>query len=653
MKVFFVVIGLIFEAVLASPSGEHYYRSRLSYKNPSSRMKRLDFTGGIPVFRSTLIEDFDTNNAASNVVASIVRPPTRFVDRERKRDVVVFNSPEFSYGYETGSVVKAESSVPRRNYYPVSSSSPSSERTNVAQTASKRAAYNYKIVGVESRVKPTEPTLPPKKRKKKKKKIIFIQSPSTRVEYTRSAPIEYARSAPVKGRQKAPAPGAYLTPRGGGRQGRLIRRRRPSTSFTGRRLRAIYADRYAASQQLASYSPASNQHTASLTPNSRVTPYTAAAASFTPTLAPVTPTFSPFTQFTPAIEPAAPTSLRAIPAPSFLQQPRQPRQPPQAPQPPPPPPKLAKLTLDESSVEVKPASYATPSVKYDIAPTVKPPPTEKPRSSKNFASFLTPVPAVVKKTTEAPTTPNDAELFRTISEVVKTKKMKKKRRKKTPTVIKPFATSQFEPIASLRPLATARENLRGVADSDDSVRAVQQIPRPNKGIPLNIVSTTTASNGDRGSKVIHVTRKPPKHAVTTPKPQELQMKDTKKQKEQTKMLLRMLNALKAKKANLMDMIRREKAFTETESAPESLQRLEAESDSDYNLQYEVASGGNSALADHSRTETRDGRQIRGQYRVALPDGRTQVVDYTADETGFHPTITYESAAIVRPIAASG
>lgn len=40
------------------------------------------------------------------------------------------------------------------------------------------------------------------------------------------------------------------------------------------------------------------------------------------------------------------------------------------------------------------------------------------------------------------------------------------------------------------------------------------------------------------------------------------------------------------------------------------------------------------------SEQRDGYRTQGRYYVQLPDGRTQVVEYYADETGYHPTVTY-------------
>ncbi|XP_042235302.1 pro-resilin-like [Homarus americanus] len=41
------------------------------------------------------------------------------------------------------------------------------------------------------------------------------------------------------------------------------------------------------------------------------------------------------------------------------------------------------------------------------------------------------------------------------------------------------------------------------------------------------------------------------------------------------------------------------------------------------------------------SEVRDGHLTEGKYYVHLPDGRLQTVIYYADQTGFHPTITYE------------
>lgn len=46
--------------------------------------------------------------------------------------------------------------------------------------------------------------------------------------------------------------------------------------------------------------------------------------------------------------------------------------------------------------------------------------------------------------------------------------------------------------------------------------------------------------------------------------------------------------------------------------------------------------------DHSHKATSDGDVVRGEYRVALPDGRMQVVRYTADwKNGYNAEVTYE------------
>jgi len=58
------------------------------------------------------------------------------------------------------------------------------------------------------------------------------------------------------------------------------------------------------------------------------------------------------------------------------------------------------------------------------------------------------------------------------------------------------------------------------------------------------------------------------------------------------------------------------------------------------------------IVDDSETENAyghksnsDGEQVTGQYRVLLPDGRTQIVTYTADkENGFQAQVTYEGEA---------
>ncbi|KAJ8950638.1 hypothetical protein NQ318_010837 [Aromia moschata] len=48
---------------------------------------------------------------------------------------------------------------------------------------------------------------------------------------------------------------------------------------------------------------------------------------------------------------------------------------------------------------------------------------------------------------------------------------------------------------------------------------------------------------------------------------------------------------------------------------------------------------------YNRRESSDGNQVRGEYRVALPDGRIQIVTYWADwQTGFHADVRYEGEA---------
>ncbi|XP_042869975.1 uncharacterized protein LOC122251848 [Penaeus japonicus] len=47
-------------------------------------------------------------------------------------------------------------------------------------------------------------------------------------------------------------------------------------------------------------------------------------------------------------------------------------------------------------------------------------------------------------------------------------------------------------------------------------------------------------------------------------------------------------------------------------------------------------------------EESDGNRVSGQYHVLLPGGVRQVVSYYADETGYHPTITYLPALDADP-----
>lgn len=57
--------------------------------------------------------------------------------------------------------------------------------------------------------------------------------------------------------------------------------------------------------------------------------------------------------------------------------------------------------------------------------------------------------------------------------------------------------------------------------------------------------------------------------------------------------------------------------------------------------------------DYSHNAVSDGDVVKGEYRVQLPDGRLQIVRYTADwKTGFHADVQYEGQASY-PDAPSG
>ncbi|XP_034233647.1 pro-resilin-like [Thrips palmi] len=67
----------------------------------------------------------------------------------------------------------------------------------------------------------------------------------------------------------------------------------------------------------------------------------------------------------------------------------------------------------------------------------------------------------------------------------------------------------------------------------------------------------------------------------------------------------------------------------------------------YSFEYEVKD--DATGTDFSRKESSDGNTVTGEYRVLLPDGRTQMVTYKADDaSGFVADVKYEGEAIPGP-----
>ena len=63
----------------------------------------------------------------------------------------------------------------------------------------------------------------------------------------------------------------------------------------------------------------------------------------------------------------------------------------------------------------------------------------------------------------------------------------------------------------------------------------------------------------------------------------------------------------------------------------------------YNYNWSVSDDG--AGVNYGQNEKSDGSVVTGEYRVLLPDGRTQVVRYRADhESGYVAEVTYEGEA---------
>lgn len=62
----------------------------------------------------------------------------------------------------------------------------------------------------------------------------------------------------------------------------------------------------------------------------------------------------------------------------------------------------------------------------------------------------------------------------------------------------------------------------------------------------------------------------------------------------------------------------------------------------FSFEYEVkdAQSGN----DFGHRAQSDGAKVQGQYHVLLPDGRNQIVDYTADDSGYNANVKYEGGS---------
>lgn len=62
----------------------------------------------------------------------------------------------------------------------------------------------------------------------------------------------------------------------------------------------------------------------------------------------------------------------------------------------------------------------------------------------------------------------------------------------------------------------------------------------------------------------------------------------------------------------------------------------------FNFAWSVNDGPSYNYFGHQSTS--DGKVVTGSYHVALPDGRTQIVTYTADDYGYVADVKYEGEA---------
>ena len=71
----------------------------------------------------------------------------------------------------------------------------------------------------------------------------------------------------------------------------------------------------------------------------------------------------------------------------------------------------------------------------------------------------------------------------------------------------------------------------------------------------------------------------------------------------------------------------------------------------FNFSYQVKDA--PTYTDFKHEANSDGKRVTGAYSVLLPDGRNQVVTYTADENGYNAKVDYEGEAKPQPSGPGG